>query len=212
MSYQSSSEDQKRKVAVYGGTFNPFHMGHLLTAQTAGEYFGLDKVLLMPSGASYMKDQRQILDAETRIRLIELSIENNPMLEVSAIETKRAGHTYTCETMRILKQKYPRTEWSFLMGADSMMALSHWKNPEQIMKCCRILVAYRGMEMPDRLTAEADRLRACYGGEIAFLPLRQIDISSTEIRERIAAQKSIRYMVSEKAYEYMMTHHLYEKA
>lgn len=198
-------------MAVYGGTFNPFHIGHLLTAQTAGEYFGLDKVLLMPSGASYMKDQRQILDAETRIRLIELSIENNPMLEVSAMETNRAGHTYTCETMRILKQNYPQIEWSFLMGADSLMALSRWRNPELLMKCCRILVAYRGTEMPDRLEEEADRLRSCYGGEIVFLPLRQIDISSSEIRERIAAKKSIRYMVSEKAYEYIMAHHLYEK-
>lgn len=212
MSYPNSGAAWKGKVAVYGGTFNPFHIGHLLTAQTAGEYFGLDKVVLMPSGASYMKDQRQILDAKTRIRLIELSIENNPMLEVSEMETRRAGHTYTCETMRILKQKYPQIEWSFLMGADSMMALSHWKDPELIMKCCRILVAYRGTEMPDRLEKEADRLQSCYGGEIAFLPLRQIDISSSEIRARIAEQKSIRYMVSEKAYEYMMTHHLYEKA
>ncbi len=209
MNFQDNGQELTGKIAVYGGTFNPFHMGHLLTAQTAADQFGLQKVILMPSGNSYMKDQAEILDAQTRIRLIELSIENNPLLMVSAMETERPGRTYTYETMLRLREKHPQVSWSFLMGADSLMAMERWRNPEKILENCRILVASRGEWQESVLLAKADELRRRYGGEIELMPERRIDISSSEIRERIRAHRSVRYMLAEKAYEYLTSHHLY---
>ena len=111
-----------KRVGIMGGTFNPIHIGHLLLAENAYSAFGLDQVLFIPSGCSYMKDQSAILDADTRLRMTALAIQDNPHFQVSDMEVRRPGYTYTCETLEQLTRENPS---SFFWQGQT--ACSPWK-------------------------------------------------------------------------------------
>ena len=100
MNFPNKKESNVRRVGIMGGTFNPIHIGHLLLAENAYSAFGLDQVLFIPSGCSYMKEQSGILDADIRLYMTELATADNPHFQVSDIEIRRGGYTYTCETLR----------------------------------------------------------------------------------------------------------------
>ena len=117
-----------------GGTFNPIHNGHILLAQAAYEYCSLDKVLFMPSGVSYLKEQNDIVTAEHRLNMTCLAVDEFEYFACSDIEIKREGNTYTVDTLRELSFKNPNCEFYFIMGADSFMSFDSWKEPEEIVK------------------------------------------------------------------------------
>lgn len=119
-----------------GGTFNPVHYGHLLLAESAREVFELDKVLFMPSGDSYMKDASSILHGETRMQMLKLAIDGNPYFEISRIELDRTGPTYTRDTLAQLQQQNSEDKYYFIMGADSLLMLESWKDPEYVLRNC----------------------------------------------------------------------------
>lgn len=201
---------QQKKVGIMGGTFNPIHNGHLLLAQQAKEYCGLDEILFIPSGNSYMKDKEMILDGSIRLSMTALAIEDNPDFTLSAIEVERGGNTYTCDTLRELRKKSPDTIYYFILGADNLFTVEYWKNSQEILSDCIFVAAARDGRNENELKEKVSELKKRYQARIIILPERKFDISSTEIRKRIAKGESVRYMVPDKVLQYIQKQHLYQ--
>lgn len=198
------------KIGIMGGTFNPIHNGHLLLAEAAREELGLDKVLFMPSGNSYMKEPASIASKQHRIQMTALAIEDNPYFELSLMETEREGATYTCDTLQELKSVFPEDAFYFILGADSFFSIEKWKNPEIIMQNCILTVSVRGGNLK-AVEEKAACLKEKYDAKIYLLPERNIDISSTEIRNRLKEGRSVKYMLPEKVRLYMEENGLYQE-
>lgn len=201
---------QDKKVGIIGGTFNPIHLGHLLLAEHAYEEYQLDEILFIPSGISYFKDPKTVLDKKKRITLTGEAIEDNPHFALSTIEADRPGNSYTCETLVELKRMNPDVQYYLIVGADSLFEIEAWKEPESIMRNAVILVAVRGDQGTEALQQKADELMKHYQAEIHVLTCPYIEISSTDIRNRIKEGKSIRYMVTEQTEKYIKKHNLYQ--
>ncbi|MCH5274221.1 MAG: nicotinate-nucleotide adenylyltransferase [Lachnospiraceae bacterium] len=200
----------QKKIGIMGGTFNPIHTGHLLLAQEALEEAKLTQVCFLPSGVSYLKKDDHILDAVHRLHLTELAVSDNPNFSVSDMEIKRSGNTYTCDTLKQLNEEQPETDFYFILGADCLFSMETWYHPEEIFSSCKILAAVRDDLKLSDLEEKADELRNRFDAEIFLLHLPRIDISSTDIRERLKAGKSIQYMVPEAVRDYILQNHLYQ--
>lgn len=200
-----------RKIGIMGGTFNPIHMGHLIIAEKAREQEALDKVLFMPSGIPYMKDCRQVLPGEIRIQMTELAIRGNPFFTISTMEVERKNRTYTYETLEALRAQNPDTEYYFILGADSLWKIEEWKHPERIFAACHILAAVREEKSTEDMKKQAHYLKEKFGAEIALLQTGHMEISSSMIRKLCKSEKSIRYLVPETVYDYIIQHKLYRQ-
>lgn len=200
--------EKKKRVGIMGGTFNPIHLGHMLIAENAYETFNLDEILFIPCAKSHMKECA--LDAKTRISMIGEGIQDNSHFALSTIEVDRDGYSYTCETIAELKKNNPNTEYCVIVGADSLMNMERWKNPDQIINEVTILVAVRPGVNKEDLLAKIEELKAKYDkADIQLLPIHEVDISSSMIREKVREGKSIRYMVHYKVIEYINRNHIY---
>ncbi len=197
------------KIGIMGGTFNPIHTGHLLLAETALSSEGLQKVMFIPSGKPYMKDEDSVLDASHRQKMVELAIADNPSFSVSDMEIRRLGNTYTSETLTILKQEQPETEFYFILGADNLFTMETWKEPEKIFSACTILAAVRNGVDNAQMQEKCRELSDNYHAKIKLLSFPETDISSTDIRMLIRQNKSIRYMVPEPVRRYIEKNQLY---
>lgn len=200
----------EKKVGIMGGTFNPIHNGHLLLAESAREAFGLDEILFMPSGNSYMKDAASILDGKTRAYMTELAIEGNPFFRLSRMELERKGPTYTCDTLSQLKRQEGACQYFFIMGVDNLFILEKWKDVEYIFQNCVIAVAARGDEPDGEIGRKAELLKKRYQADIRLLLERRIDISSLEIRERLQKGQSVRYLLPDSVLAYIAREGLYQ--
>lgn len=199
----------RKRVGILGGTFNPIHLGHLLIAENAYDKFQLDKILIMPTGNSYMKNQDEILPTKQRIQMISLAISDNKHFELSTVETDREGKTYTCDTLEILKSKNPDTEYFFIIGADNVFKLDKWKHADQIFKNTNFLIAERDHISHSAVFLQMDYYRLMYKAKFDFLDTPSIDISSNMIRDYITKEKSIHYMVKQDVEEYIRKNGLY---
>lgn len=202
---------QIKKIGIMGGTFNPIHTGHLLLAEEARQFFCLDEVLFMPSGNSYMKDSSLIPSGQIRAEMTRLAIQTNPFFSLSLAEVEREGATYTYETLRQLHRENPDSEYYFMIGADNLFSIEHWKKPEEIMENCILIAADRGEKTEEELQEKVKELKERFHADIRLLPLRKMDISSTEIRARIERGESVRYMVPDEVISYIKEQGLYRK-
>lgn len=137
------------RIGIMGGTFNPVHNGHLAIAEAAKEQFALGKVLFMPSGVPYMKNQREVLPIQTRCEMTALAIRDIPGFELSRLEASDAAqgkNTYTCNTLQRLRCDAPEAAYYFIMGADSLYAMEGWKNPALIFQNCTVVAAVRTVD------------------------------------------------------------------
>lgn len=198
-----------KKIGIMGGTFNPIHFGHLLLAEQAMEAYDLDEVLFIPSGNPYMKDTEPIVDGVIRGHMTELALKGHPHFRMSSIELDREGPTYTYETLETLKEENPDCTYYFILGADSLLTMETWKNPKQIFKNCVVIASVRGTGTEDKIRKIATHLIYEYQADVHILPARFIDLSSSEIRQRIAKGKSVRYMLPEEVREYIYENGLY---
>ena len=194
-----NSENTKlHKTGIIGGTFNPIHIGHLILAENAYNGLGLEKVIFMPTGKSYLKNQADILPAYDRLMLINAAIEDNAHFTSSDYEIKKKGNTYTAQTLSELNLMYPEDEIHFIIGEDSIYNIETWYEPQMIFENCVLIVAPRGHEPDVKLVDMKEHLAKAYGARIELLNTPDIDISSSMIRERLKNGGSIKYYVPDK--------------
>ena len=201
------------KIGILGGTFDPIHLGHLIIAEQARDQYGLDRVLLIPSGHSYFKDNRsrKVQPAQTRLDMTRIAARDHAPFEVSDIEVNRPGNTYSFETLEQLRELYPTSELYFIVGADTVCSMRTWRAPERIFAACTILAAIREDQVdPEQLKNESEALARDYGARILPVEIPNIGISSTDIRERAAAGKSIHYLVPSALESYIIKNGIYK--
>ncbi|MFI3214287.1 MAG: nicotinate-nucleotide adenylyltransferase [Eubacteriales bacterium] len=200
-----------KRVGIMGGTFNPIHLGHLILAENACEELNLDEVLFIPSGNPYMKNPADVLDSKTRITMAGEAIEDNPHFALSTIEVDRGGDSYTYETIAELKKHNPTTEYFFIVGADNLFSMDSWICPEKIFSEVTIAAAIRDDLTVEELEKQIKVLNDKYQAKIIILSCRNVDISSTKIRERVREGKSIRYMVRHKTEMFIKRYNIYQE-
>lgn len=192
-----------KKIGIMGGTFNPIHMGHLTLAQRALEDAGLDEIWLIPAGCPYLKQGTDVLPGEERLNMTELAIAGNDRMRCLDIEIRRSGYTYSYETLEQLKEMYPQDAFYFIFGADCLFTIEKWKCPERIFAACTILAAVRNSASVTEMKQKIAELTEKYNANIQLLPFLNLEISSTELRERIRQGKSVKYLVPDNVIGYI---------
>lgn len=195
------------KVGVVGGTFDPAHIGHLILGEQAREGLGLDEVLFIPAGQPWRKAQREVTAAEHRLAMLRLAIEDNDAFGISDIEVRREGPTYTAETLAALAGERLDDEFYFIVGADALADLPSWHEPERIVEHAVLAVAPRELQDANTAALGVPGIAA----RIRQFAMPRVDVSSTEIRARIAAGLSIRYLVPAAVEGYIKVHGLYRQ-
>ncbi len=201
--------EKNSRIGILGGTFNPIHLAHLLIAESAGDYLGLEEVIFIPSGRSYMKADIRMPDAGVRYEMTRLAVSDNPLFSVSDLEMRRAGNTYTYETVEQLKELYPDKELCFIVGADTLFTMDTWMYPERIFQATSVAVAVRNDKSRPEVRTQMTHLAERYQAEICLLPIMNLEISSSDIRTRLSAGQSVRYMLPETVREYILNHQIY---
>lgn len=203
-----AQSDNPLRLGIMGGTFDPIHVGHLILAEQAAEALKLDRVLFIPTGTPSFKRDKLVRPAADRLRMVELAIEDNPHFLVSDMEVVREGVTYTLDTLRELHVLLPSTaKLFFIMGSDTLLTLDHWRASEELAK----LACFVGVNRPgDSLASEDDlaRLRAL-GFDVVLLEAPALEVSSSDIRQRLESGRSVRYLVPDSVMQYAEKKRLY---
>jgi len=195
------------KVGILGGTFNPPHVAHLVCASEAHDQLGLDVVLLVPTALPPHKAVPDDPGAEHRAAMCALAVQGDERLRVSRIELEREGPSYTVDTLRTLHEREPEHELTFIVGGDMAHSLPTWHEPEGILGLARLAVAERAEVRRADIT---ERLAHLAGADrVDFFAMPRLDVSSSDLRRRVAAGRPIRYLVPERVVEYIAEHGLY---
>ncbi len=190
-----------RRAGLFGGTFDPAHKAHLALAHAALAALRLDEVRWVPTGQPWQKD-RQITPAEHRQAMVRLAIEGEPRFVLDRIEIERQGPSYTLDTVRELRAARPDTDWVLVIGQDQYAGLHTWRDWPQLLSLVTLAVANRpGAPMAPHPEVMAHPHRA--------VPLPMLDISATDVRQRVAAGQDISQLVPPQVARYIETHHLY---
>jgi nicotinate-nucleotide adenylyltransferase len=200
---------KKRKIGILGGTFNPIHLGHLLTAQDALEQIGLDYVKFIPSAMPPHKVVDKLASERDRLQMIKLAIRGNDRFEVDDIEIKRGGKSYSVDTLTELHRRNPRADFYFIIGADSLRELHLWREVTRLVHLCTFVTVPRPGFEPKPVVDP--RLDAATRRRLRQHVLRghACDIASRDIRARVASGQSICYLVPEAVREYIRGRSLY---
>lgn len=190
------------RIGVFGGSFNPPHIGHLIIAEWMREEFDLNRILWMPAARSPFKIEDKLVEAAQRLEMVRCAVQGNPNFDVSDIEVRRGDVSYTIDTLQHLREKNPEHELFLLMGSDSLAGFPDWKEAEAIAETAPLLVFKRPGEAE---TLPADWLRPYV--RIAEAP--RLEISATAIRDRCRRRLSIRYLVPDAVRTYIEKHDLY---
>ena len=197
------------KLGVFGGTFDPVHMGHLVVAEEARVQLGLDNVVFVPAGKPWFKSETPVSDAKHRLAMVELAIASNPAFRPSDIEMCRPGPSYTVDTLESLHDELGESTQLFVvLGADALSELERWYRPRRILELATVV----GVTRPSHRSVDLEGLGASMGnagGRIILLEGPLIEVSGTEIRRRVHEGVSIRYLVPEIVEAYIMDHGLY---
>lgn len=195
------------RLGVMGGTFDPPHKAHIAIAEEAMRSFKLDKVLFIPTGTPPHKPVNDITDAEHRYAMTKTAIEGNPGFEVSRMEIDRKGPSYSIDTIRSLKEIYPPgTEIYFIIGADEALELPKWYESEKLPGLTRFIAAPRS---GFNETILKNRLPEALAAAVDILSIKQMEISATDIRQRLSSGDSVGELVSESVVKYIKEHRLY---
>lgn len=204
------SDTKKERVGIMGGTFDPIHIGHLILAECAYEQFQLDRVQFLPSGnPPHKTDRTDGATDEERLEMVSLAIRDNPHFSLDAEEMRRSGFSYTSDTLVALRRTHPNAEYYFIIGADSLLSFDSWHEPEIISRNCVLLAAVRDGFSADEMQEKTDELRRLYGARIHLLHMPNIDVSSTELRNRMQEGRSLRYYIPESVLNYIEQRGIY---
>lgn len=194
-----------KKIGIMGGTFDPIHLGHLLAAETALEACGLDEVWFIPSAGPPMKLGDPGADGASRLEMVKMATAPHPRFKAVDLELQRGGVSYSYDTVKDLRERYPDFSFAYIIGSDRINDLQHWHRSEELAE----LVTFIGVERPDE-AADTEALPAYLRDRLVLAVMPQIGISSTDIRQRRLKGNSIRYLVTENVYEYIAEKGLYE--
>lgn len=196
--------NETNRVGIMGGTFDPIHYGHLVTAEAARIHFGLNEVVFIPAGNPPHKKDYIVTPAEDRYLMTVLAINNNPYFKVSRIEIERPGYTYTVDTLKQLGEEYgPGTSLFFISGADAVFDIMTWKDVAKVLDYCTFIAATRPRYPVTKLKQKLEEIKQLYGKEVIPMQVPGMDISSTEIRRRVNQGLSIRYLLPDDVREYI---------
>ena len=192
------------KTCLFGGTFDPPHFGHLIVAQTIFEAEHFDKIVFVPAHIPPHKMERKISSVSLRLDMLKMATVDNPNFEISDIELKRGGISYSLETIQTYKEQtgLGGEDLYYLIGSDSLKQFQAWQNPKAILEECQLIVAirpgFRPSDIPNWILAK-----------VQFANIPRIEISSTQIRARWVEDKTIRYMVTQPVWTFINKHNLY---
>lgn len=196
------------RIGILGGTFDPPHIGHLWLATLAADALNLDRILFMPAAQPPNKRQQRLTRATDRLLMTRLAIQGEAHFGLTMIEMERPGPSYTVDSVEELQAHYPDAQLFLLMAADSLRSIDTWREPERLLSLVEWGVGPRpGVEMP-RADALAERFGAA-AGRIHLLEGPALDVSSTQIRERVASDHAIRYLVPRVVEELIASRRLY---
>ncbi|RMA92493.1 nicotinate (nicotinamide) nucleotide adenylyltransferase [Hydrogenothermus marinus] len=205
-------------IALYGGSFDPVHIGHLRIAEDIREYYDFEKIIFIPAYISPLKKKVRA-SAEDRLNMLRLSIKDNPYFEISEFEIKKGGKSYTIDTIKHFKNILGYNPY-FIVGTDAFLSFHLWKQPEDLLKITNFIVVGRGKDnffnlidyleenFPFVKVFRSEKLNTSEVG-IYYFDCRRLDISSTEIRSRIKQKKSIKYLVLKEVEDYILNKKLY---
>ena len=186
-----------------GGTFNPIHFAHLMSAEQVRDGLNYDKILFVPAARPPHKSQPDMVSAEHRYQMVKLATAQNPYFDVSRIELDRIGPSYTIQTLKLLRQTLKEiTELAWIIGADSLIEYKIWKDFDDVLKLCTLVVTTRPNYNLEQVPLEIRN-------QITIFRITGSDISATEIRNRIREKHSVRYLIPEDVVNYINEHHLY---
>ncbi|MBN2160863.1 MAG: nicotinate-nucleotide adenylyltransferase [Spirochaetes bacterium] len=192
------------KIGIFGGTFNPIHYGHLINAEIIRSDFNLDKIILVPSRYPVHKKLDGDVPAQERYAMAVLAVAGLQEFDVSRIEIDREGPSYTITTVEELRAAYPESELHLIIGTDSLATFASWREKDRLLSSVQIIVMRRpGQERPPDMD---------FGGHIVrFAENPLVDISSTEIRERLRHGRSVRFLLPDQVIDYIRKKGLYEQ-
>lgn len=197
------------RIGVLGGTFDPIHLGHLIAAEEVWARMALDEVLFVPAGQPWLKFERAITPAEHRLEMVRLALESNPYFKVATVDIERPGPSYTVDTIADLKRQLgDGAELFFIAGLDALADLPRWHRAARLLRMCQVV----GMRRPGPCKLDfacLERELPGASGNIIVVDVPQIDVSSTEIRRRVAEGLPIRYQVPEAVEGYIRREGLY---
>ncbi|HWL93811.1 MAG TPA: nicotinate-nucleotide adenylyltransferase [Phycisphaerae bacterium] len=200
------------RIGLYGGSFDPIHFGHLISARSVAEQLSLEKIVLIPCGQPPHKRDRVLTDARHRLELLRLAVEGDPLFEVDDREVRQPGPSYTIQSVDAYREQFGDVaELFWIIGADSLPELPTWHRVGELVERVQIVTAVR----PGFAAPPADLLKKAVGSESAEQLLKhclhtpEIDISASDLRRRIHSGRSIRYLVPESARSYIDLHNLY---
>lgn len=195
-----------KRVGVMGGTFDPIHYGHLVTAEAALAEFQLEEVVFVPTGQPWMKVDRDVAAPEDRYLMTVIATSSNPRFSVSRIEIERDGPTYTVETLQELRrQRGDGVELFFITGADAILEIFQWKDPDEALSLAHFIAATR----PGYDVARFEREAPTRHPKISVMTVPALAISSSDIRRRVREDRPIRYLVPEGVQTYIEKSQLY---
>jgi len=195
-----------RRIGILGGTFNPIHLGHLVLAEQAKQLLNLEKVIFIPTNLPPHKRHKTLASAQERYHMVSLAIKSNPYFDVSNIELKRGGVSYSVETIGKLKSLFSQANLYFIVGSDFLKEFSTWKDIGELRKICKFVVAQRPGYPFKNLPAGRQELLK----NTRTIKVTVLDISSTDIRKRIQTKQSISYLVPEEVRKYILKKGLYQ--
>ena len=197
------------KVGIFGGTFDPVHLGHMIIAEQVMGELGLSHVVFVPGGIPPHKEASSVrASAEDRFDMVEAAVEGNERFSVDRVEVDAGRPMHSVETVQILKERSPDDEWFFITGADEVSNLLAWKDPDRLLEEVVMVAATR----PGYNLSKLDHLEAGLRNFDRIFPVEctRVDVSATGIRRRILQRKSVRYLVPEEVYQIIKDRRLYE--
>lgn len=202
--------ETKKRLGIFGGSFDPVHRAHLKLAKQAKKQFVLDEVWFVPSGVSYHKGN-EMTSAHHRVEMLRRAIRGEEGFAVSDLDIARSGNTYTADTLTFLREQDPDTDLFFLAGADSLLNMENWYHPEVVFRTAEILAAERPGSSEEALRAKAGELRERFGARIAWVDGLYEEISSRQIREAVRLGESLSAYVTPEVEAYIQEQDLYRE-
>ncbi len=200
---------ESRKIGILGGSFDPIHNAHLLLGEAAREQFGLDRIIFMPNNLAHFKNRTEITPGDIRYQMVKMAIQENPYFTCSRLEIDKEDGIYTYDTIQELKMMYPGDELYLILGGDSVIGIDSWYKSRELLQSCVILTAVREEDDLPALDKKSRELKELYNADIRLLNFKRIDISSTDIRERVKKGRSVRYLMPDECIEFMCIKGLY---